>query len=105
MHRDGCTLPTLELNRMSLKGRTLLLATLFPSAGPAAAQDSRNDLLRRLNAERQRERAPALGLRQPLNEVAQRHAEEMARSGELRLPPRSEQQIDGRMRQAGYNAH
>ena len=93
---------------MLLKGRTLLLAatllaSLFPSA--AAAQDPRSDLLRRLNAERQREGAPALRLLQPLNEVAQRHAEEMARSGELRLPRGSERQVDDWMRRAGYNAH
>jgi len=95
---------------MSLKGRSLLLAAtfltaLFPSAGPAAAEDPRSELLRRLNAERQRNGAPALRLLPPLNEVAQRHAEEIARSGAVRLPRGSERQVDDWMRRAGYNAH
>ena len=92
---------------MSIKKRTLLLAlaALLPSAGPAAAQDARGEILRRLNQERQRLGAPPLRLLQPLNKAAQQHAEEVARSGQVQLPRGSERQVDAWMKQAGYNAH
>lgn len=91
------------LKRSSLLLPASLLAALFSS--PAAAQDSRGELLRRLNAERERNRAADLRLLRSLNEVAQRHAQEIARSGEVRLPRGSEREVDAWMRQAGYNAH
>ena len=92
---------------MSMKQRTLVLAlfALLPIAGPAMAQDSRNEILRRLNQERQRLGAPPLRLVAALNEAAQRHAEAIARSGQVRLQRGSERQVDEWMRRAGYNAY
>jgi uncharacterized protein YkwD len=93
--------------QMSIKKGTLLLAlaALLPSTGQVAAQDSRGEILRRLNEERQRLGAPPLRLVRPLNEVAQDHAEEIARSGQVRLQRGSEKEVDAWMKQAGYNAH
>lgn len=82
-----------------------LLAALLPIAGRAAAQDWRGELLRRINVERQRQGAPALRLQRPLNEAAQQHAEQIARSGQVQLPRGSEKEVDEWMRRAGYNAH
>jgi uncharacterized protein YkwD len=95
---------------MQMPQRTLLLATallavLLPVAGRAAAEDWRGELLRRINAERQRQGAPALRLLRPLSEAAQQHAEKIARSGQVRLPRGSEKEVDEWMRRAGYNAH
>ena len=92
---------------MSIKKGTLLLAlaVLLPSAGPAAAQDSRAEILRRLNQERSRIGAPPLRLLRSLTEVAQDHAEEIARSGQVRLKRGSEKEVDEWMKRAGYNAH
>lgn len=94
---------------MSMKIKThallLVLAALLSSADRAAAQDPRSEILRAINAERQRAGAPPLRLLRPLNEVAQRHAEEIARSGNMRLPRGSERQVEERMQRAGYNAH
>jgi uncharacterized protein YkwD len=92
---------------MSMKKRTLLLAlaALLPGAGRAAAQDTRGEILGRLNAERQRVGAPPLRLLRSLTEVAQDHAEEIARSGQVRLQRGSEKEIDEGMKRAGYNAH
>ena len=92
---------------MSMKKGALVLAlaALLPSAGPAVAQDPRGEILRRINQERQRLGAPPLRLLRPLTEVAQQHAEEIARSGQVRLPRGSEKQVDEWMKHAGYNAH
>jgi uncharacterized protein YkwD len=93
--------------QMSMKRRTLLLAlaALLPGACRAAAQDTRAEILRRLNVERQRVGAPPLRLLRSLTEVAQDHAEEIARSGQVRLQRGSEKKVDEWMKQAGYNAH
>ena len=85
----------------------VLLATLLallPAAG-RSEPDPRGDLLRRINAERERLGAPALRLIQPLNQAAQRHAEEISRSGSLRLEQGSERQVSDWIRKAGYNSH
>jgi len=82
-----------------------LLASLLPAAGRVEAQDARGELLRRINAERQRAGAPALRLIKPLNDTAQQHAQEIARSGSLRLQRGSEDQLDRQLRKAGYNPH
>lgn len=100
-------LPSPELMQMSAKKGTLLLtvlAALLPGSR-ATAEDPRSELLQRINAERQRSGAPALRLLRPLSEVAQQHAEEIARSGTVQLPRGSDQSINERMRQAGYDAH
>lgn len=93
------------LKKPSILFVTALLAALLPGAGQAAAQDSRSELLQRLNAERQRIGAPPLRIQPPLNDAAQRHAEAIARSGGARLQRGSEKEVDAWMRQAGYNAH
>ncbi len=92
---------------MSMTKRALLLAlaALLPGAGQAAAQDSRSEILRRLNQERQRIGAPPLRLLRSLTEVAQDHAEEIARSGQVRLKRGSEREVDEWMKRAGYNAY
>jgi uncharacterized protein YkwD len=82
-----------------------LLAFLLPAAGRVEAQDARGELLRRINAERQRAGAPALRLVKQLNDAAQGHAQEIARSGSLQLRRGSEQAMDQQLRKAGYNPH
>jgi uncharacterized protein YkwD len=92
---------------MTTKARLVLLATLLallPAAG-RSSPEVRGDLLRRINAERERLGAPALRLIQPLNQAAQQHAEEIARSGTLRLEQGSERQVSDWIRKAGYNSH
>lgn len=94
---------------MTIRKTTMLAAALFASLLPAAdraeAQDARGELLRRINAERQRAGAPALRLVQPLNDTAQRHAQEISRSGSLQLRRGSEQEMNQQLRRAGYNPH
>lgn len=93
--------------KMTIKATPVLFAALLallPAAG-RSAPDARGDLLRRINAERERLGAPALRLIQPLNQAAQQHAEEIARSGTLRLEEGSEKQVNDWMRKAGYNWH
>lgn len=90
---------------MSMKTPALLLALAALLPGTARAADPREEILRSINAERQRTGAPPLRLLRSLNEVAQQHAEEIARSGSLQLPRGSEKQIDERMKRAGYDAH
>ena len=82
-----------------------LLASLLPAAGRVEAQDARGELLRRINAERQRTGAPALRLIKQLNDTAQQHAQEIARSGSLRLQRGSEEELDRQLRKVGYNPH
>lgn len=92
---------------MPMNATPVLFATLLallPVAG-RSAPDARGDLLRRINAERERLGAPALRLVQPLNQAAQQHAEEIARSGSLRLEQGSERQVNDWIRKAGYNSH
>jgi uncharacterized protein YkwD len=92
---------------MTMKPWPVLFATLLallPATG-RSAPDARGDLLRRINAERERLGAPALRALQPLNQVAQQHAEEIARSGSLQLKQGSERQVNDWMRKAGYNSH
>ena len=92
---------------MSLKKPTLLLAlaALLAGTGPSAAQEPRGEILRRINQERQRIGAPPLRLLRSLSEVAQDHAEEIARSGQVQLPRGSERKVDEWMKRAGYNAY
>lgn len=92
---------------MSIKKWSLLvaLAVILTGTIPAAAQDSRGEILRRINEERQRLGIPPLRLLRSLTAVAQDHAEEIARSGQLRLKRDSEEKVAEWMKLAGYNAH
>lgn len=83
----------------------LALAALLSCTGPMTAQDPRDEILRRLNQERQRPGALPLRLQRPLSEAAQQHTEEIARAGTVQLPRGSERRVDEWMRRAGYNAH
>lgn len=92
---------------MKTKARLMLFAVLFallPTLG-RSMPDPRGDLLRRINAERERLGVPALRLAQPLNQAAQQHAEEIVRSGTMRLEQGSERQVSDWIRKAGYNSH
>jgi uncharacterized protein YkwD len=88
-----------------LLAATTFVASLLPGATRAEAQDARGELLRRINAERQRAGAPALRLLKPLNDTAQQHAQEIARSGSLQLRRGSEEEMQQKLRKAGYNPH
>lgn len=92
---------------MSMKKHLLLpaFAALLLNACQAEAQDSRSEILKRLNQERSRLGAPPLRLLRSLTEVAQDHAEEIARSGQVRLKRGSEREVDAWMKRAGYNAY
>jgi len=90
---------------MQTSALLLVLAALLPGAAQAAPADLRAEILRKINAERQRAGAPPLRLLRPLVEVAQQHAEEIAVSGRVQLPRGSEREVEQWMRRAGYNAH
>lgn len=71
---------------------------------PAAAQgDVRQELLRRINAERSRAGSPPLHLDDALARAAQGHADQIARSGDFRGG--SSEEMSERLRKAGYHAH
>ncbi len=73
----------------------------------AAAQDLpvRSDVLKRINAERTRAGAPLLRLVDALDGVAQQHADEIARRGNLRFARGSEDEMNASLKRAGYDAH
>lgn len=81
-----------------------LLLALSALAGPAVSQsDARQELLRLINAERSRAGSPPLRLDDALSRAAQQHAEEISRSGKLQNG--SSEEMQQRLRQAGYHAH
>lgn len=83
-----------------------LALALLPLGGPAAAEsDPRPELLRRINAERQRAGAPPLRLSPPLARAAQEHAAEVASRGSLRLRAGSTEEMRERLKRLGYQAH
>ena len=71
----------------------------------AQGQSVRGDLLNRINAERSRAGAPLLRIVEVLDQVAQRHADEIAQHGSLRLARGSEDEMNARLQQAGYEFH
>ena len=71
----------------------------------AQGQPVRSDLLERINAERSRAGAPLLRIVEVLDQIAQRHADEIAQSGSLRLARGSEDDMNSRLQQAGYEFH
>ena len=82
----------------------LLLALSALTSQPAVSQsDARQELLRLINAERSRAGSPPLRLDDALSRAAQQHAEEISRSGKLRSG--SSEEMQERLRQAGYHAH
>lgn len=74
-------------------------------AAAAQGQSVRSDLLNRINAERSRAGAPLLRIVEVLDQIAQRHADEIAQRGNLRLAHGSEDEMNSRLQQAGYDYH
>src|SRR5437763_11404893 len=81
----------------------LLILLLLPAASRGG--DARGDLLRLINAARQRAGAPAIRLSSELTRAAQEHAAEVAARGSLKLRAGSTEEMRERLRRAGYLAH
>jgi len=71
----------------------------------AAESDPRPELLRLINAERQRAGAPPLRLSPLLARAAQEHASEVASRGSLKLRAGSTEEMRERLKRAGYQVH
>ena len=86
---------------------TVFILALLPLSGPAMAEDNdpRPELLRLLNAERQRAGAPPLRLSPLLARAAQEHASEVASRGSLRLRAGSTEEMRERLKRLGYQVH
>jgi uncharacterized protein YkwD len=85
---------------------TLALTTLLPAVPrPAAADDPRPELLRRINAERQHAGSPPLRLSPLLARAAQEHADEIAARGSLKVRAGSTAQMHERLERLGYASH
>jgi uncharacterized protein YkwD len=83
-----------------------LAIALLPLGGPAVAEsDPRPELLRLINAERQRAGAPPLRLSPLLARAAQEHASEVASRGDLKLRAGSTEQMRERLKRLGYLVH
>lgn len=82
-----------------------LAAVAAIAAGqPAASQDGvRQELLRLINAERDRAGSPPLHLDDALARAAQQHADDISRSGDFQSG--SNESMRKRLQQAGYEAH
>jgi uncharacterized protein YkwD len=83
----------------------LLLLALALALRSAAEGDPRTEVLRLLNAERQRTGAPPLRLSPELNRAAQAHAAEIAARGSLKLRAGSTEAMRERLKRSGYEAH
>jgi uncharacterized protein YkwD len=83
----------------------LLLLALAPALRSGATGDPRTEILRLLNAERQRSGAPPLHLSPELARAAQAHAAEIAARGSLKLRAGATEEMRERLRRAGYQAH
>ena len=84
-----------------------LFASLFLLAGGtgAAQSDPRPELLRLINAERQRVGAPPLRLSPALTRAAEEHAAAIAARGTLKLQASSTEEMRQRLKRVGYAAH
>jgi uncharacterized protein YkwD len=83
---------------------SLLAVLLLATAGVGTAQyDPRPELLRLINAERQRVGAPPLRHSPALTRAAEEHAAQIAARG--RLQAGSSEEMWQRLRRAGYEAH
>ncbi|HEV2853924.1 MAG TPA: CAP domain-containing protein [Thermoanaerobaculia bacterium] len=85
------------------------LLVLLPAVGSfstvTAQGDPRQELLRLINAERQRAGAPPLRISDALTRAAEEHAAEIARRGSLKLRAGSTEEMRERMQRVGYQAH
>jgi uncharacterized protein YkwD len=88
-----------------MRSPLLLLLLLFLASPSAAQSDPRSELLRRINAERQRAGSPPLRLSPELTRAAQAHAAEVAARGSLKLRAGSTEEMRERLKRAGYQAH
>ena len=87
-----------------MKRKLAPLLFALAALAPAVAQgDVRQELLRRINAERSRAGSPPLHLDDALARAAQQHADEIARSGDFRSG--SSEDMRRRLQKAGYQAH
>jgi uncharacterized protein YkwD len=82
----------------------LLLALALALRSAAAGDDPRGEILRLLDAERQRAGAPPLHLSPELTRAAQAHAAEIASRGSLKLRAGSTEEMRERLKRAGYEA-
>ncbi|HEY4575725.1 MAG TPA: CAP domain-containing protein [Thermoanaerobaculia bacterium] len=82
-----------------------LLLALPLAISLGAEGDPRGEVLRLLNAERQRVGAPPLRLSPELTRAAQAHADEIAARGSLKLRAGSTEAMRERLKRAGYQAH
>jgi uncharacterized protein YkwD len=87
--------------RILLLSCLVLLGSVFSSA----QTDPRPELLRLLNAERQRVGAPPLRLSPALSRAAEEHATEIAARGSRELQAGSTEAMRQRLKRAGYEAH
>jgi uncharacterized protein YkwD len=85
----------------------LALGALLPSAPRFADADAdpRPELLRRINAERQRAGSPPLRRSALLTRAAQDHADEIAARGSLKVRAGSTVQMHDRLARLGYLSH
>jgi uncharacterized protein YkwD len=84
----------------------ILLFLALPLAIRLGAEgDPRGEILRLLNAERQRAGAPPLRLSPELTRAAQAQADEIAARGSLKLRAGSTEEMRERLKRAGYQAH
>jgi uncharacterized protein YkwD len=84
--------------------RTAFLVLLLAAAA-VAQPDPRPELLRLINAERQKVGAPPLRLSPALTRAAEEHAAEVAARGSLKLPAGSGEEMRQRLARAGYEFH
>src|SRR5436853_548279 len=84
---------------------SFFLLVLGLALGSGGAADPRAEILRLLNAERQRVGSPPLRLSSELTRAAQEHAAEVAARGSLKLRAGSTDQMRERLKRAGYQAH
>jgi uncharacterized protein YkwD len=81
----------------------LLLLLLLPAVSRGG--DPRGELLRLINAARQRAGSPPIRLSPELTRAAQEHASEVAARGSLKLRAGSTDEMRERLKRAGYQAH
>jgi len=83
----------------------ILACLLLAGVSGSAQTDLRSELLRLLNAERQRVGAPPLHLSPALSRAAEEHAAEIAARGSSQLRAGSTEAMRQRLKRVGYEAH